>query len=226
MKVRVPRCIAVLFFAFLCYWMTGCGGGASATTTPPPPPPSGGVFTFSSASLDFGSVNVGSNKALTISMSNKGGSSLTVTQFSMNSTAFSISGVTLPLTLNAGQTTTGTITFTPSAAGAANATVNAIINSSSAASLGLTGTGTTTPPPPGNHSVSLSWLASTSPNIVAYNVYRATVSTGPFTRVGNVAGTTFTDSNVQTGSYFYEVTAVDNTNTESAPTAAVSASVP
>lgn len=170
-------------------------------------------------------MNVGSSKALTISMSNAGGSSLTVTQFSMNSAVFSISGVTLPLTLNAGQSTTGTITFTPSAAGAANATVNAMVNSTSAASLGLTGTGVT-PPPPGNHSVSLSWLASTSPNIVAYNVYRATVSTGPFTRIGNAAGTTFTDSNVQTGTYFYEVTAVDNTNTESAPTAAVSANVP
>jgi len=160
-------------------------------------------------------------------MSNKGGSSLTVTQFSMSSAVYSISGVTLPLTLNAGQSTTGTITFAPSAAGANNATVNAMVNSSSAASLSLTGTGVTPPPPPpGNHSVSLSWLASTSSNIVAYNVYRATVSTGPFTKIGNVAGTTFTDSSVQTGTYFYEVTAVDNTNTESAPTAAVSANVP
>lgn len=82
-------------------------------------------------------------------------------------------------------------------------------------------------PSPAAHSISLSWLSSSSPNIIAYNIYRATVSHGPFTRVGNVAGTSFTDSGVQSGqTYFYEVTAIDNTNTESAPTAPVSAAVP
>ena len=75
LKVTIRRCIAVLGLGWLCFVMTSCGGGASATTTPPPNnPPSAGVFQFSSSSLDFGSVNVGSSKSLTVSMSNTGGS--------------------------------------------------------------------------------------------------------------------------------------------------------
>ena len=205
--------------------MTGCGGGASATTTPPNNPPSGGVFQFASSSLSFGNVNVGSNKALTISMSNTGGSSLTVSQFTVNGAAFSMSGVTMPLTLNPNQSVSGTVTFAPTGAGSASGSISAMINSTAAGTLNVSGNGVT-PPPPTSHSVSLSWLASSSPNIIAYNIYRATVSTGPFSKVGNVAGTTFMDTSVQTGTYFYEVTAIDNTNTESAPTAAVSANVP
>jgi hypothetical protein len=34
-----------------------------------------------------------------------------------------------------------------------------------------------------SHSVTLSWVASTSPNVAGYNVYRGTVSlSGPFSR--------------------------------------------
>ena len=75
--------------------------------------------------------------------------------------------------------------------------------------------------------MSLSWTASNSPNIIAYNVYRGNASSGPFTKVANVSGTSFTDTGVQAGAtYYYEVTAVDNANVESAPTSPVSATVP
>jgi fibronectin type 3 domain-containing protein len=54
---------------------------------------------------------------------------------------------------------------------------------------------------------------------VGYNVYRATKTGGPYTKVNpslNV-DTTFTDSTVAAGStYFYVVTAVDGAGTESA----------
>lgn len=231
LKVTIRRCIAVLCFGLLCFLMTGCGGGASATTTPPPPPPPGsGVFQFSSSSLDFGSVNVGSNKALTISMSNTGGSSLTVTQFSMNGAAFVLSGVSLPLTLNAGQSTSGTITFTPSGAGSASGTLSAMINSTTAGTLGLSGTGTTPPPPPPpppGHTVDLSWSASSSTGVVSYNIYRSGASAGPYSKIGNSTTTTFTDSTVQAGqTYFYTLTAVDGSNVESATSPPVSATVP
>lgn len=223
------RCMVALCLGLLSFALTGCGGGASATTTPPPNPsnPSNPAnFQFSVSSLDFGSVNVGSSKTLNVTMSNTGGSSVTVTQLSVNGSTFSVSGVSLPLTLNAGQTASATIGFTPSAAGSANATVTAMSSSNSVGTLGLTGTGVQPPPPP-THTVDLSWSASTSPNILAYNVYRAPSSSGPFTKVGNVAGTTFSDTTVQSGqTYFYEVTAVDNTNLESAPSSPVSAAVP
>jgi hypothetical protein len=67
------------------------------------------------------------------------------------------------------------------------------------------------------HSVSLSWLASSSSSISYYNVYRGTVSGGPYSLLKNgVSSTSYTDSNVQSGStYYYVTTAVDSTGTES-----------
>lgn len=68
------------------------------------------------------------------------------------------------------------------------------------------------------HTVTLSWI-DTTPNITGYNVYRATVSGGPYTQIGNVPTIGYVDSSsaVQSegSSFFYVVTAVDNANSES-----------
>src|SRR5262249_46062965 len=158
------------------------------TTSNPPPPPAAN-FQFSVSSLNFGDVNVGSNKTLGISMSNTGGSSVTVTQLSMNSSVFSINGVSLPLTLNAGQSASGSIVFTPSSAGSTNRTRTAMSRSGSVGSLGLTGNGANPPPPPppppGAHTVDLSWTASSTTGVVSYNIYRSGASAGPYSKIGN-----------------------------------------
>ena len=67
------------------------------------------------------------------------------------------------------------------------------------------------------HTVDLSWKASTSQNVVSYNVYRGTVSGGPYTKIaGGIASTLYTDSTVSSGrTYYYVTTAVDNTGHES-----------
>ena len=79
------------------------------------------------------------------------------------------------------------------------------------------------------HSVTLSWTASTS-SVVGYNVYRSTVSGGPYTLMttsGPVAGSPYTDSTVQAGvTYFYVVTAVDSNGNESAFSNEASTTVP
>lgn len=78
------------------------------------------------------------------------------------------------------------------------------------------GTGCLTGSP---HSVSLSWTASTSTNVVGYNVYRGTTSNGPYTKVNSspVSATAFTDNAVQSGvTYYYVATAVDSSGSESA----------
>ncbi len=67
------------------------------------------------------------------------------------------------------------------------------------------------------HSVSLSWNASTS-QVDGYNVYRGTASGGPYTKLNSslLSGLAFTDSNVQSAAtYFYVATAVDSNNVES-----------
>ena len=64
----------------------------------------------------------------------------------------------------------------------------------------------------------LNWVASTSPNIAGYNVYRSTTSGGTYTKLNSslVAGTTFTDASSQPGqTYFYVATAVDTSANES-----------
>lgn len=67
-------------------------------------------------------------------------------------------------------------------------------------------------------SVELNWVASVSPNVVGYKVYRATVSGGPYTLLTPtpVAGATYTDTAPQSGrTYFYVLTAVSGTDTAS-----------
>src|SRR5579864_3033687 len=78
------------------------------------------------------------------------------------------------------------------------------------------------------HSVSISWKASSSAEVGTYNVYRATTSGGPYTRVGwRVPGVSFTDMNVHSGAtYFYVVTSVTTSNVESVVSSEVRASVP
>jgi hypothetical protein len=67
------------------------------------------------------------------------------------------------------------------------------------------------------YSVSLWWNASSSPNVSGYNVYRATVSGGPYTKLNSLlVGLQYSDLDVQAGqTYYYVCTAVNNSNVES-----------
>jgi len=76
--------------------------------------------------------------------------------------------------------------------------------------------------------VTLTWNASTS-TVSGYNVYRSSVSGGPYTKMNStlVASTTYADTAVTAGqTYYYVVTSVDSSNVESAYSAEVSATVP
>ncbi|HEX7424944.1 MAG TPA: hypothetical protein VF311_13815, partial [Terriglobales bacterium] len=79
------------------------------------------------------------------------------------------------------------------------------------------------------HSASLNWTASTSSNVTGYNVYRATQSGGPYTKLTSspVAGTSYTDVTVQAGqTYYYVTTAVDSSSNESVYSNQATAAVP
>ena len=78
------------------------------------------------------------------------------------------------------------------------------------------------------HSATLSWSASTS-SVVGYNVYRTTQSGGPYTMINNAPqpATSYADLTVQAGdTYYYVVTAVDSSGTESVFSNQVTAVVP
>lgn len=69
------------------------------------------------------------------------------------------------------------------------------------------------PGPSHNWSIYLWWTPSTTPG-VTYNIYRGTVSGGPYQKVTNTTNTgTYVDANVgHHFTFFYVVTAFDGTN--------------
>jgi fibronectin type 3 domain-containing protein len=75
----------------------------------------------------------------------------------------------------------------------------------------------------------LSWNASTSTSITGYNVYRGTVSGGPYSKINSALDTSmsYSDSTVQSGqTYYYVTTAVDSAGVESSYSSGVQAVIP
>lgn len=58
--------------------------------------------------------------------------------------------------------------------------------------------------------IALSWQASTTQDVTSYNVYRGTVSGGPYQKIGSSTTLNYSDPTVgKSFSFFYVVTAVD-----------------
>lgn len=96
----------------------------------------------SPTSFGFGNVVVGSNLSKSLIISNTGSSTLTITQISMTGAVFSASHYTLPLNINAGQQTTITVAFLPTAVGAVSGNLAIASNApTSPTSVGLSGSG-------------------------------------------------------------------------------------
>jgi len=79
-----------------------------------------------------------------------------------------------------------------------------------------------------SHSVTLSWLASSTTGVTGYNVYRGTATGGPYSKVTTsaVTGLGYTDTNVTAGqTYYYVATAVEGSS-ESAYSNQATAAVP
>ena len=179
----------------------------------------------SPTSVSFGSIVEGSSATKTITLSNTGTAAVSISAANFTGMGFSLSGVSLPLTVAAGKTQNVTISFAPQTSGAASGTVSFVSNATnSPTTISLSGSGTV----PVQHSVDLSWSASTS-SISGYDIYRGTVSGGPYTKLNSSpqAGTTFVDSTVQSGStYYYVVTAVSSSGAESSYSNQATAVVP
>ena len=180
-----------------------------------------GQLSVSPATLNLGSIVAGLSGTGSGTLSATG-ASVTVTGTSSNSSLFVVSGLTLPVTIAAGQSVPFTVTFSPTAAGTFNATLTFTATNAQSPTIteALTGVGTAAPV----HSVNLSWTASTSSNISGYNIYRAVYSPAPTSACGGFSkinsqlntGTLFTDNNVVDGTaYCYAATAVNTSNQES-----------
>ena len=182
----------------------------------------GAGLSLSSSSLAFGQVEDGaSSAAQSVTLTAVGGgvtiSAANLVQSGGGGSAFSVTGLpAMPFTLAAGLTAQASVSFAPAAGspGAASGTLTFSSNINGPA-LTLGGTGTS--------NVSLTWSASTTPN-VTYNVYRCSISAAAcvqgqpsnFTVVaGGVGALTYTDASVSSGqTYYYALTAVDSTGAE------------
>jgi Abnormal spindle-like microcephaly-assoc'd, ASPM-SPD-2-Hydin len=183
------------------------------------------VLKASTTSLNFSSVNIGSNSILPVVLTNGGNSAVTISNVTISGAGYTAGGVQSGQILNPGQTATLNVTFAPSGTGTVAGSVTVTSNATnSPASIALSGTGVQ----PVSHSVTLTWTASASV-VSGYNVYRSTVSGGPYTKLTStpIAATTHADMAVQAGqTYFYVVTSVDSSGVESADSTEVSATIP
>jgi hypothetical protein len=120
--------------------MLGCQGLSTAkpvsqgqgTQNPLP-----GALSAAPANISFENVQAGTSQTQSGTLSNTGGTSLTITQAVATGTGFSTSGLTLPLTLASGQSTAFSVTFAPQFSGSFDGGI-AIASNASNPSLSVT----------------------------------------------------------------------------------------
>jgi len=169
------------------------------------------TLTSNPTSVSFGNVSVNTSRSQTVTITNPGATSITVSAVHLTGTGFSLGSLTTPFTLGSNQSAQLTVNFVPTANGSASGSLTITSTAQNGTlSVALTGTGVT-------HSVSLFW-GETGSQIAGYNVYRSTVSNGPYTQIDGalVGSTSYTDGTVASGTtYFYVVTAVGTNGVES-----------
>lgn len=189
---------------------------------------SGPMLSVNATSVSFGTVALNSTSTQSVILTAAGTQPVTVSAIAVTGTGFSLASISLPLTLNPGQTATLNLSFLPTVLGSFAGQMTITSNASSAGTVvvGLTGTGASTT----TYQIDLTWQApaSSSDPVVGYNVYRSTGG-GAFQLLNPVVTTrvSFVDNNVQNGvSYGYYVTSVDSAGNESAPSNTWSAAIP
>jgi len=128
-----PRRPKALIVVLALATMVGCQGFSTKSNTQPPPP---GTLTAAPPNVAFGNVQIGTSQSQSDTLSNTGTGSLTITQAAVTGTGYSTTGLTLPLTLAAGQTTTFSVAFKPTSGGSTTGNL-ALFNNSSSAPLNI-----------------------------------------------------------------------------------------
>jgi hypothetical protein len=198
----------------------GCGGGSGTHLDV-----AAGQLMVSPSTLDFGSVALGQKVTRKGTLS-AGNASITVTSADWSGQGFSLSGITFPVTVAAGQSVPFKVTFTPQQNGSASGNITFIsdaTNSPHAEALTANSSRSSSA-----HSVTLSWMGNKSSNL-GYNVYRAVSPKGPFSKINSSPHPTssFTDGSVQAGqTYFYVTTALNKKGKESRHSNQVQVTIP
>jgi HYDIN/CFA65/VesB-like, Ig-like domain/Abnormal spindle-like microcephaly-assoc'd, ASPM-SPD-2-Hydin len=158
---------------------------------------SAGQLDATPGNLTFGSVTVGSSQNQNLTLTNNTGAGVTITQASATGAGFSLSGISVPATLNAGQTATLAVKFAPGAAGTASGSVAIASNApNSTLNIALSGTG-----------VSMSSLAANPTSLPFGNVTVGSNRTQNVT-LTNSGGTSVTINQVSTNGAGFTVTGI------------------
>jgi hypothetical protein len=177
-------------------------------------------LTASPSAVSFGQVGVGTSSTVPVVLSNARPYRITLSTFQTMGGGFSITAPTLPLILEAGQSVTVNVTFTPPAATTEGG--NLFVPGPGLV-VPLTGTGTVS-----QYSVNLFWNSSSG--VVGYNIYRSTAANGIYSKLNSTpnANTAYADGTVVSGqTYYYSATAVNSSGQESTrSTPPVPATVP
>lgn len=177
--------------------------------------PSVPTLNLSPPTISFSNVVVGSNSTQNLTLTNPSSVNVTVSAFTVTGDAAFSSNVQTPFTVAAGTSSRIPVSFQPQSTGSVSGSVTVASSANnSPGNAALTGTGVAQPV---QHSVDLSWNASSS-TVAGYNVYRGSQSGGPYQILNSsLQSLAFTDSTVQSGTtYYYVVTAVDANGLESA----------
>jgi len=142
-----------------------------------------GTMAASPASVSFGNVQVNSTLSSTVVLNNTGSSSVTVSQAAVTGTAFTMSGMSIPATIGAGQSASFSVTFAPKASGSATGNVAITSNASNTSfNVALSGAGVT----PGS--------LSTGSNIMAFGAVQIGKSQQQTATITNNGGSSVTIS--------------------------------
>jgi hypothetical protein len=203
--------------ALAAFRSTASGGSGGSPSADP------GQLSASATTLKFGNVTIGSSGSQTVTLTASGTGSVTITNVTIVGAGIDASGV-VGLELATGKTASLKVTFAPAATGLVSGSIKVTSNATnSPISIAVSGTGVS----PTSHSVALSWNAISG--VAGYDVYRGSVSGGPYTILTNspITTTTFTDTNVQAGqTYYYVVTSVGSDGVQSAYSSPASATIP
>lgn len=182
--------------------------------------PASAGLSISPASLSFaGQTGTASPAPTSVSVTNSGGGTL----------AFTGTSDQPWLTLSAASgTAPATLQISPNITGLKAGTYTGHVNLAGGGSTRTVTVALTLTSPPIQHSVALSWKASTDTHVISYSMYRSTIAGSSYGLAASaIGGASYHDQSVASGTtYYYVVAAVDDQGRESPYSSEVRVAIP